>query len=294
MRLLAHAKINLSLGITGLLPDGYHQVEMIMQSLELADQIDLSLTRSKIEISGDQPYIPWNQKNLAYKAATLLQKNGNCSRGVQICIRKKIPTRAGLGGGSADAAAVLLGLNELWQLGLSLEKLQELALQLGSDVPFCLSGGCALASGRGEKLQPLPCRIQPQILLLKPPWGVSTAKAYQEYDCQPAPLQPDNQKLARALAVGDWAGIKLVNALEEPVFRLYPQLRVIKKALYQTRPLGVLMTGSGSCIYGLYSDLNQAQTAMKKILAKWPRMQAYCTSFSAQGVNQEGGFLCPD
>ncbi len=294
MRLMAHAKINLSLGITGFLPNGYHQVEMILQSIDLADQIDLCLTKSKIEISGDQPYIPWNQKNLAYKAAHLLQETCNCSKGAKIFIQKKIPTRAGLGGGSADAAAVLLGLNELWQLDLSLERLQELALQLGSDVPFCLSGGCALVSGQGEKLQPLPCRIQPQILLLKPPWGVSTARAYQEYDRHPVPPQPDNHKLARALAMGNWAEIKLVNVLEEPVFRLYPQLRVIKKTLYQTRPLGVLMTGSGSCIYGLYSEISKTQAAMKKILTKWPRMQAYCTSFAVQGVNQEGGFLCPD
>ncbi len=294
MRLLAHAKINLSLGITGFLPNGYHNLEMIVQSLELADVIDLRLTKSQIELSGDQPYIPWDQRNLAYKAAQLLQKACDCPQGVNIFIQKRIPTQAGLGGGSADAAAVLAGLNELWQLGLSLEQLQVLALELGSDVPFCLSGGCALASGQGEKLQPLTCRVKPQVLLVQPPWGISTAKAYQEYDCHPAPRQPDNRKLAKALAIGSWSGVKLINVLEEPAFRLYPELRPIKKALQKTQAQGVLMTGSGSCLYGLYSEINKAQAAAKKIEAKWPQMQIYFTSFAAQGISQEGGILCRD
>ena len=257
----AYAKINLLLDVTGKRSDGYHEVSMIMQSVSLFDTIRFSPRPAKISLSVDRLDLPCDSSNLAFRAAELLQQECGVSKGVHIDLVKRIPMAAGLAGGSSDAAAVLRGLNELWQLSLSAEDLEQLAARLGSDVPFCLWGGTVHATGRGEKLEPLADFAGRGVVLVHPPLHVSTAWVYGNYQMGAAPGCTDVQIMRRAVACNDFSTVtqNLYNALEKVTIPAYPQIGEIKTALSQAGSSGVLMSGSGPTVFALAPNLTEAK-----------------------------------
>ena len=246
----AFAKINLGLDIVGKRPDGYHEVNMVMQSIALADEIEL-LPAEKISVTTDQADIPDGQDNLAWKAAMLLAEKYGHKPNVQIRIRKNIFSAAGLAGGSADAAAVLRGLNRLWQLVLSAEELEALAAELGSDVPFCIRGGTAAATGRGEILEPLADMPETWLVLAKPRISVSTAWAYQNFRNEDVITRPDITAMKKAIKNSDKQGIiaSMGNVLESVTCKAYAEIDAIKEIMLANGAEISLMSGSGPTVF---------------------------------------------
>lgn len=247
------AKINLTLDILGKRPDGYHEVSMVMQSVSLHDTLQLERIPEGIELSIDVPWLEADETNLAYRAAAKILAYGRVSGGVRIQLQKRIPMAAGLAGGSADAAAVLRGVNELYRLNLSLDELCSLAAQLGSDIPFCLCGGTMLATGRGEVLKRLPPVPAFWVVLAKPPISVSTAWAYQHYDAEGAERHPDNEAMCRAIAAGSREELAplLCNVLESVTIKQYPVIAAYKEKMLQQGAMVSMMSGSGPTVFGL-------------------------------------------
>ncbi|RKO67911.1 4-(cytidine 5'-diphospho)-2-C-methyl-D-erythritol kinase [Desulfofundulus salinus] len=258
---LARAKINLTLDITGLLPDGYHELETVMQSIALCDRLVFSPRPQGIELQTDSPLLPSGPENLVYRAAELLQRVTGCRQGVHIFLSKNIPVAAGLGGGSADAAATLAALNQLWSLGLSREELLVLAAKLGADVPFCLVGGTVLARGKGELLTPLKPLPPLGVVLVTPPLAASTAQIYREYDRLLPGIHPDTPAMVAAIERQDVPAVAalLENTLEPVTTSLYPQVTAVKEALKAAGALGVVMSGSGPTVFGLSRDEEEAR-----------------------------------
>jgi 4-diphosphocytidyl-2-C-methyl-D-erythritol kinase len=249
----APAKINLSLDVLHKRPDGYHEVEMIMTTIDLADRIELTnLSEDTIKILSHNRFVPDDGRNLAYQAAQLLKDRLNIKQGVAISIDKVIPVAAGLAGGSSDAAATLKGLNELWDLGLSTDELADLGAEIGSDVSFCVYGGTALATGRGEKIEHLPAPPNCWVILAKPTIGVSTADVYKNLNVQHI-KHPDTAAMISALNRGSYSDIcsNLGNVLESVTLDLYPEVAQIKDQMERFGADAVLMSGSGPTVYGL-------------------------------------------
>lgn len=246
----AFAKINLGLDIVGKRSDGYHEVNMVMQSIALADEIEL-LPAEKISVTTDQADIPDGPENLAWKAAMLLSEKYGHKPNVQIRIRKRIFAAAGLAGGSADAAAVLRGLNRFWHLGLSQEKLETLAAELGSDVPFCIRGGTAAATGRGEILEPLPDMPETWLVLAKPKVSVSTAWAYQNFRNENITKRPDIDAMKTAIKNSDKQSIIdcMGNVLESVTAKTHQQIDTIKEVMMANGAEISLMSGSGPTVF---------------------------------------------
>lgn len=248
----APAKINLTLDVLHKRPDNYHEIEMIMTTVDLADRIGLKATESGIHIESADRFVPNDSRNLAYQAAQLLKDRFHIKSGVIISLDKQIPVAAGLAGGSSDAAATLKGLNQLWQLNLSLDELAELGAQIGSDVSFCVYGGTALAKGRGEIIQELPTPPNCWVILAKPTIGVSTADVYGAFDVTKAE-HPNTREMIRALEAGDYEAMcdNLGNALESVTLNLYPEVAQIKEQMKKFGADAVLMSGSGPTVFGL-------------------------------------------
>lgn len=263
----APAKINLTLDTLYKRDDGYHEVEMIMTTVDLADRIGLE-TRAdgRIEIVSVDRFIPNDAKNLAYQAAALLKKTYRVREGVSITIEKHIPVAAGLAGGSSDAAATLRGLNHVWDLNLSLDELAELGAQIGSDVPFCVYGGTALATGRGEKIERLPSPVACWVILAKPVIGVSTAEIYGQLNLDTA-YHPDTQAMIRAVKEKDFSRMidNLGNTLEEVTLNLYPEVRELKDQMKRFGAEGVLMSGSGPTVFGIVQQESRAQRVVNAL-----------------------------
>jgi 4-diphosphocytidyl-2-C-methyl-D-erythritol kinase len=305
--LIAPAKINLYLEIIGDRPDGYHELAMILQSIDLADQIDLrSNGTDQIRVHCDDPQIPTDSSNLAYKAAALManqfvdtyRKFG----GVDITLHKQIPMGAGLAGGSADAAAVLVGMNLMWKLGLTQSELRELAAQLGSDIPFCISGGTALATGRGEQLAPLPSVDFLYAVLAKyRDLGVSTPWAYKTYRQQfSGSYVSDQDSLVQrqqrvhsggiVSAIGHRDGVQigqlLHNDLEKVVLPAYPQVVKLRQTLSEFATLGVMMSGSGSTVFALVESRAQAEQVRQQLKEALPDpdLDIWTTRLIANGI----------
>lgn len=258
---VARAKINLTLDILGKRPDGYHEVEMVMQSVELHDYLEFCPAGREISLTVEGSDVSPGPDNLVCRAAELIRRHAKIRTGVQIRLVKEIPVAAGLGGGSADAAAALRVLSELWETGLSLSELMSLGEQLGSDVPFCLMGGTALARGKGEQLIQLPPCPRLGLVLVKPRFGVSTASVYQAYTPLFKVKRPDNQAMIAAIRNRDIIGIadNLANALETVTIRMHPEIEEIKTKLAAAGALGVLMSGSGPTVFGLAEDMESAR-----------------------------------
>jgi len=263
INLLAPAKINLSLDVLGQRRDGYHIVEMVMQTIDLCDYISLEVRADEqIQVHCAHSYVPGGQENLTYKAADLMRKlAGKSNLGVTIKIVKNIPVAAGLGGGSADAAAVLKGLNKLWGLNFSDVQLAQAGLQLGADVPFCLMGGTVLARGIGEELTRLPAPTKLWVVLLKPNVGVSTADVYKNYNACAVQKRPDTHRLIAALSSGplEAVPISMANVLESVTFTRLPVLRHLKQKAMEFGALAALMSGSGPTIFALASEYRRAE-----------------------------------
>ncbi|MBJ9993336.1 MULTISPECIES: 4-(cytidine 5'-diphospho)-2-C-methyl-D-erythritol kinase [Paenibacillus] len=250
----APAKINLMLDVLHKRPDGYHEVEMVMTMVDLADRLEMSaLPRDTIIISSQAGYIPLDEKNLAFQAARLIKDRYDVKSGVHIHLDKKIPVAAGLAGGSSDAAATLRGLNRLWNLNIPVEELQKLGAELGSDVPFCVTGGTALATGRGEKLTPVANPLQCWVILAKPPINVSTAEVYGKFRAAQVKEHPSAQGMIRAIEAGDFHGVcsRLGNVLEDVTLRLHPEVQQLKEGMLRLGADGALMSGSGPTVFGL-------------------------------------------
>ncbi|MDD2553302.1 MAG: 4-(cytidine 5'-diphospho)-2-C-methyl-D-erythritol kinase [Desulfotomaculaceae bacterium] len=258
---VARAKINLTLDILGQRPDGYHEVEMVMQSIELHDSIEFTSAGRGIILAVEGADLDPGPDNLVCRAAELLRRRGKIKSGVKIRLVKAIPVAAGLGGGSANAAAALKGLNELWETRLSLSELMSLGAQLGSDVPFCLLNGTALATGRGEQLEQLPPCPRLGLVLVKPQLSVSTASVYRAYTPGPGVNRPDNRAMISAIRDKDISSIaqNLANALESVTTRMHPEIERVKAKLIQAGALGVLMSGSGPTVFGLAADQETAR-----------------------------------
>jgi len=270
LSLKAPAKINLYLEITGNRPDGYHDLVMVLQSINLSDRLDIhSIGTDEIFIHCDHPEVPTDHTNLAYKAAKLLQNLYPDFGGVEITITKNIPIGAGLAGGSSNAAAVLVGIDRLWNLGLTQGELREMSAQLGSDVPFCISGGTVLAVGRGELLSPLPTLEKLALVICKPrKLGISTVWAYQTFRSQGLLTSKSHQshssQMLAAISSRDESSHRqiarmLYNDLERVVLPAYPEIAQIKQDLEAQECLGVLMSGSGSTVFAIAQNIESAQ-----------------------------------
>jgi len=265
------AKINLYLEITGNRGDGYHDLVMVLQSIDLCDRVDIrKIGKDEIHILCNHPDVPCDRSNLAYKAAALMQSIYPDIGGIEIEIDKKIPMGAGLAGGSGNAAAVLVGIDRLWDLGLTQSQLCDLAAQLGSDIPFCISGGTALATGRGEILSPLPDLKDLVLVICKPRQiAIATAWAYQTFRSKNLLATRGvkdhylSSQMVAAIASGGEAapakiGRLLYNDLERAVLPEYPELVALENKLLEQECLGAMMSGSGSTMFAIAADLDRA------------------------------------
>jgi 4-diphosphocytidyl-2-C-methyl-D-erythritol kinase len=258
----APAKINLSLDVLYKRPDGYHEVKMVMTTIDLADRIELIPLPGEdaIRVVSQNRFVPDDSRNLAYQAAQLLKETFSIREGVAISITKHIPVAAGLAGGSSDAAATLRGLNKLWKLGLSVHELAELGAQIGSDVAFCVYGGTAVATGRGEIITPISSPPPCWVVLAKPPIGVSTAEVYRNLQLEHV-NHPDVDAMVGAIEQQDYAAIcrSVGNVLEEVTLKKYPEVAHIKEQMRRFGADAVLMSGSGPTVFGLIEHDSRMQ-----------------------------------
>ncbi|MDP8222133.1 MAG: 4-(cytidine 5'-diphospho)-2-C-methyl-D-erythritol kinase [Candidatus Lernaella stagnicola] len=257
----APAKINLRLEIVGRRADGYHLLRSIMVPISLADRLSLHLTKTRdIEFSCDSPNIPTDGTNLVVRAAKALQQAAGVDLGAKIHLEKRIPASAGLGGGSSDAAATLMGLRQLWKVEIDDARLSALALELGADVPFFLAESACLAEGVGERLNPYHVKAGIALALVKPERGLSTPEVYRALNW-PLTQKVKLNKLPPSIGDQDAACALLRNDLEDPATRLMPQVSECKAFLREQGAVGVLMTGSGPTVFGIYNERKQAERA---------------------------------
>jgi len=263
----AAAKINLAIDVLRKRPDGYHDVMMIMQSVALYDTITVRVRKEDIIITTNSANIPTDKSNIAYKAAEYLKLKYNVKSGVLINIEKTIPVAAGLAGGSADAAAVLKLLNKVWDLRLSKSELLDAGKKLGSDVPFCMQGGTALAEGLGEKLTPLTGMPECYILLAKPSASISTREVYEGLVLEEIKLRPDIKGMVKNIEQGRLADIAagMRNVLETVTVKKCPEIEILKEKLVEYGALGSMMSGSGPTVFGMFRDMAAAYNAYDHI-----------------------------
>lgn len=272
MRISARAKINWTLDIVGRREDGYHLMDMLMQPVTLADEVTLTPSETLTLTTGGLPLLPADEHHLALRAARALQKRTGCTRGAAIHVEKHIPVGAGMGGGSADAAAVLCGLNRLWETGLSQEDLEALGLTLGADVPFCLRGGLTHTTGIGEIMQPVPCARLYDLVVIQPCAGLSTGEVFRAYHAQADTKRPNTEGARLALQNGDLPLLResLGNALQAVSQRMRPEIGQAIDALSLSGASIALMTGSGSAVFGVYDTAEAARRAYAELRRAWP------------------------
>ncbi len=266
----AFAKVNLFLDVFNLRADGYHDVVMVNQSISLSDRLIIILTdKPGIHISCDALGIPSDERNLAYKAARTFMNVIGREFGISIHIEKRIPMEAGLAGGSADAAGTLVGLNALINRGLSPQQIAEIGAMVGSDVPFCVIGGSAWVTGRGEFVESLkPPRVDWSLVLISPKAKVSTGGAYKKLDANPHRRHPDAHAFRNAFLKGAFDSMcnELYNAFETVILPESPEIAAAKECLYESGAGGALMTGSGSNVFGLFKNRPEAEAGLAKVL----------------------------
>ncbi len=269
MELLANAKINLTLDILRKREDGYHDLQMVMQSVTLSDALTLTPAQgTEGQAPSNLHFLPTGGKNLAQMAAAAFRAAAGLGGEVDVSIQKHIPVCAGLAGGSADAAAVLHAMNQLTGAGLSPAQLAEIGARVGSDVPFCVLGGAALAEGRGERLTPLPCLSPCHIVICKPPFSISTPQLFSRVNVRKIVRRPDTAGTVAALEAGDLAGVarRMYNVFEDVLEpRRMAEIREIESALIDCGALGASMSGSGPSVFGLFQDRRQAQDACERL-----------------------------
>ncbi|WP_127837049.1 4-(cytidine 5'-diphospho)-2-C-methyl-D-erythritol kinase [Clostridium prolinivorans] len=271
MQLKAYAKINMSLDVVGKREDNYHLLKMIMQTIELYDLITVNKSEKDINIICNKAYIPKDERNLAYKAAKLFMDTYNIKSGVDIYIEKNIPIAAGLAGGSTDAAAVLKAMRILFNPNIKDEELINLGLQIGADVPFCIVGGTALCEGIGEKLTILKPFKNHILVIVKPPFGVSTKEVYQNLDINKIHKHPKTDEIIKAIENNDLiqASYFMKNVLENVTLRKYSVLKDIKNEMLKLGALGSMMSGSGPTVFGFFDDIMKAAKCYDRFKEKY-------------------------
>ena len=280
MRLQAFAKINLGLDVLGKREDGYHEVRMIMQTIRMYDQLDMRKSvEPGIHLTTNKKYIPVDENNLVWRAAKLMMDTCGIMEGVSIHLHKVIPVAAGMAGGSSDAAATLVGMNRLFHCGLSKEKLMELGVQIGADVPYCVLRGTALAEGIGEKLTVLPPMPDCWILIGKPGISVSTKYVYTTPDLNTNTVHPDIDGMKKALEDGNLYGIteRMGNVLQDVTIPAYLEVERIKEQMKTLGAVNAMMSGSGPTVFGIFDNEEKAQEACQKLRESGSCQQVFLT-----------------
>lgn len=262
MKKKAYGKINIALDVVGKREDGYHLLKMIMQTVDLYDVVEVNKNqRNEIRLSCNKPFIPTDERNLAYKAARLFKEHFSISRGVDIYIQKNIPMSAGMAGGSTDAAAVLKLMNEVFEINAPVEELRELGVRIGADVPYCIDGGTALCEGIGEKITDLKSFSDKILVLVKPPFGVSTKEVYGNLDISKIFKHVRVDELIEAMERNDLYYVceNMKNVLENVTLRKHKILREIKEDMVNDGAIGAMMSGSGPTVFAFFEDMLMAQ-----------------------------------
>ena len=280
IHLKARAKINLGLDVTRRRPDGYHDLRMIMQTVNLCDNVKLSVTKAPgVRVKTNLRFLPTDRSNHAYQAAQMLIEEFGIEAGAFIELQKHIPVAAGLAGGSADAAAVLEGMNRLFDLGLSQEQLRERGVKIGADVPYCIMKGTALAEGIGDVLTPLTHIPDCSIVIAKPDVRVSTKYVYTHLTLDGNTAHPQIDQQIEAIRQGDLARMCALcgNVLENVTIPAHPQIAALKEEMIESGALTAMMSGSGPSVFGIFADREKAERVCSMLREKPERIQAYLT-----------------
>lgn len=281
LKVKALAKINLGLDVLRKREDGYHEVRMIMQTIHLFDSLIFKkLAEPEISIHTNLAFLPSNENNLVYKAAKLMQDTFEIKEGLDVELKKCIPVAAGMAGGSTDAAATMYAMNKMFDLGASREKLMELGVKIGADVPYCIMRGTALAEGIGEKLTSLPPMIKCPVLIAKPPVNVSTKFVYENLKLDDTTIHPDIDKMLLHMKNKDLHAYakEMGNVLESVTIPNYPIIDEIKTKMKNDGAVGAMMSGSGPTVFGLFDDDETAKKAYESMKASGLSKQVYLTS----------------
>ena len=281
LELKSLAKINLGLDVLGKRDNGYHDVRMVMQTIYLYDDVVLQKIKEKeIRVESNLFFLPVDENNIAYKAAKLLIDEFHIEEGISIRLNKFIPVAAGMAGGSSNAAAVLFGMNKMFNLGLSKQELMDRGVKLGADVPYCIMRGTVLAEGIGEELTELPPMPKCHILIAKPTVSVSTKTVYDKFDALKEVEHPDIDGILEGLKNQDLYKIasSLGNVLEGVTVKEYPVISEIKEEMIEAGALNSLMSGSGPTVFGIFDDKKKAKKAQLKLKEKNLARQIYLTS----------------
>jgi 4-diphosphocytidyl-2-C-methyl-D-erythritol kinase len=270
MNIKAFAKINIALDVVGKREDGYHLLRMIMQTIDLYDIIEIEKINSGINLKCNKHYVPTDERNLAYKAAKLFKETYSISGGVDINLIKNIPVSAGLAGGSTDAAGVLKLMNKIFNVNADDEELKDLGLKLGADVPYCINGGTALCEGVGEKITQLKPFKDKILVLIKPPFGVSTKEIYKAFDLSKVIFHPKIEELIEGMKNDDiyFVANNMKNLLENVTLKRHRIIANIKEEVKLNDAIGTMMSGSGPTVFAFFDDMLKAQICydnMKKI-----------------------------
>ena len=282
LQLKAYGKINLGLDVIRKRPDGYHDLDMIMQMVDVYDDVIIEKKAGEeIVVKADAAVLSNGKDNLAYMAAKMLFDEFGIKSGVEITIHKRIPIAGGMAGGSSDCATTLIGINEMFNLGLSKQQLMERGVKLGADVPYCVLGGTAIARGIGEVLTPLPTPPQCHVIIAKPPISVSTAYVYGHIRPDEITKRPDIEQMTLAIKEQDLNKLSdlLYNVMEEVTVSEYPVIEKLKSIMLENGALNSIMSGSGPTVFGLFDDRKKAQAAMKALDSKELTEQLYLTKF---------------
>lgn len=280
INLKVRAKINFALDVKSRRPDGYHEVEMIMQQIDLYDQLELEVIDEGIVIETNCDFLPVDAGNIAYRAAEKMIANYNINKGLKIIIEKNIPVSAGLAGGSTNAAGVIMGMNELFSLGLTRDEMMVIGGELGADVPFCILGGCAVARGIGEELESISGLKDQWILLSKPNIGVSTKEAYEGLELGEISERPDIDAMVEAIGQNDIYDLAkhLCNVFETYTLEKYPVVKEVRRKIQESGAVGVLMSGTGPTVFGIFKSYDkglQAYKNLKKVYSQTYLVKTY-------------------
>lgn len=278
----AYAKINLGLDVLRRREDGYHEVKMVMQTVGISDTLTFTKkSKQGITLKTDNSELSVREDNLICRAANLLFARAGVTQGVDIFLQKRIPIAAGMAGGSTDAAAALLGLNELFGIGFSIEQLQQIGVMLGADIPYCIMGGTALAEGIGADLTKLPMPPQCILVVAKPDINVSTKFVYENLHADTLSYHPDIDGMVEAIKAGSLSGItdRLGNVLETVTVREYPVIDTIKNLMKNEGAENALMSGSGPTVFGIFTMEEEARRAAEQIKVQKLAKQVFVTEF---------------
>lgn len=281
----AMAKVNLGLDVLRRLENGYHEVKMVMQTVDLYDELTVTKEDTEeITITSNTGELPLNEDNLIYKAAKLLFEKAGHVYGVSIHLNKNIPIAAGMAGGSTDAAATLLALNSLFEFGFSKEALAEIGVKIGADVPYCIYGGTYLSEGIGEVLTKLPDAPDCYIVIAKPPIGVSTKYVYENLHIETVKEHPDMDGMVEAIQKGSLKAVtdKMANVLETVTIKKYPEIARMKQCLLDNGAMNALMSGSGPTVFGIFTEKETADKALGELEKTGLVKQGFVTTFAKE------------